>query len=131
MQKFINNWRARSGKTTLAKKIERNMPFLQSDKYREKYEIIGLTYNDVTEQQLYDDIKKYDTEEDWTYGYDDEELKGNVRYFINRNKYFNEEFKKYGIKTFDTSLNREKVLNHIIDHLENLENGKKNTNTME
>ncbi len=30
-------------------------------KYKEKYEIIGLTYNDITEQQLYDYIKTYDT----------------------------------------------------------------------
>ena len=27
--------------------FEKLMPFLQSDKYREKYEIIGLTYNEV------------------------------------------------------------------------------------
>ena len=41
--------------------FEQLMPFLQSDKYKEKYEIIGLTYNDITEQQLYDYIKTYDT----------------------------------------------------------------------
>lgn len=94
--------------------FEQLMPFLQSDKYKEKYEIIGLTFNDITEQQLYDYIRKYDTEDDWTYWCDDEELKGNVRYFIDRNKYFNEMFKKYGIKTFDTSFEREKVLEEVV-----------------
>ena len=89
---------------------------------KEKYEIIGLTFNDITEQQLYDYIKKYDTEDDWTYWCNDEELKGNVRYFIDRNKYFNKMFKKYKIKTFDTSYDREKVLNSIIDNLDDLEN---------
>lgn len=102
--------------------FEQLMPFLQSNNYKEKYEIIGLTFNDITEQQLYDYIKKYDTEDDWTYWCNDEELKGNVRYFIDRNKYFNKMFKKYKIKTFDTSYDREKVLNSIIDNLDDLEN---------
>ena len=101
--------------------FEQLMPFLQSDKYKEKYQIIGLTFNDITEQQLYDYIKKYDTEDDWTYWCDDEELKGNVRYFIDRNKYFNEMFKKYGIKTFDTSFDRDKVLSDIVDNLDDLQ----------
>lgn len=110
--------------------FEKLIPFLQSDKYKEKYQIIGLTFNDITEQQLYDYIKKYDTEDDWTYWCDDEELKGNVRYFIDRNKYFDEMFKKYGIESFDTSFDRDKVLSEIINNLEDLENGKKNTNKM-
>lgn len=110
--------------------FEQLIPFLQSDKYKEKYQIIGLTFNDITEQQLYEYIKKYDTEDDWTYWCDDEELKGNVRYFIDRNKYFNEMFKKYDITTFDTSYDRDKVLTNIINNLEDLENGKKNTGKM-
>ena len=104
--------------------FEQLMPFLQSDKYKEKYQVIGLTFNDITEQQLYDYIKKYDTEDDWTYWCDDEELKGNVRYFIDRNKYFNEMFKKYEITAFDTSFDRDNVLSEIIDNLDKLENKK-------
>ena len=104
--------------------FEQLMPFLQSDKYKEKYQVIGLTFNDITEQQLYDYIKKYDTEDDWTYWCDDEELRGNVRYFIDRNKYFNEMFKKYEIPAFDTSFDRDKVLSEIIDNLDKLENKK-------
>lgn len=104
--------------------FEQLMPFLQSDKYSKKYEIIGLTFNEITEQQLYDYIKKYDTEDDWTYWCNDEELKGNVRYFIERNKYFNEMFKKYGITTFDTSFDRDKVLENIISYLSKKESEK-------
>lgn len=104
--------------------FEQLMPFLQSDKYKEKYQVIGLTFNDITEQQLYNYIKKYDTEDDWTYWCDDEELKGNVRYFIDRNKYFNEMFKKYEIPAFDTSFDRDKVLSEIIYNLDKLEKQK-------
>ena len=60
------------------------------------------------------------------YWCDDQELKGNVKYFIEKNKFFNQMFKKYGIKTFDTSFDRENMLNFIIENLENLENAKKN-----
>ena len=81
------------------------------------YLIIGLTINDITEEELYNNIKKYDTEDDWTYWCDDEELIGNVRYFIDRNKLFNDVFIKYNITTYDTSHNREDVLNQIINDL--------------
>lgn len=93
------------------------MPFLQNDKYKEKYEIIGLTYNDITEE-MYKNIKKYDTEDDWTYWCGDEELKDNIKYFLDRNTFFNDKFKEYNIKTYDTSFKREKVLKKIIDSLE-------------
>ncbi len=97
--------------------FDKIIPFLQSDKYKDKYEIIGLTYNNINEEQLYDYMKQYDTEDDWTYWCNDEELKGNARYFVERNKYFNEMFKKYGIKTFDTSESRNQVLDEIVNGL--------------
>ena len=97
--------------------FEKLMPFLQSDKYREKYEIIGLTYNEITEDKMFNDIRKYDTEDDWTYWCDDEELKGDVEYFIKRNKYFNNKFKQYNIKSYDTSFDRNKVFDKIIKEL--------------
>lgn len=94
--------------------FEQLMPFLQNEKYSDKYEIIGLTYNHISEEELYDAIKKYDTEDDWTYWCSDEELRGNVRYFLERNKYFNDLFKKYNITTYDTSLHRDAVLDEIV-----------------
>ena len=94
--------------------FEQLMPFLQNEKYSDKYEIIGLTYNHISEEELYDAIKKYDTEDDWTYWCSDEELRGNVRYFLDRNKYFNDLFKKYNITTYDTSLSRDEVLESIV-----------------
>ncbi len=94
--------------------FEQLMPFLQSEKYQKKYEIIGLTYNDITEKEMYNKIKKYDNEDDWTYWCNDVELKGNIRYFIEINSFFNKKFKEYNINTYDTSHNRNKVLEEII-----------------
>ena len=105
--------------------FEKIIPFLKSEKYSNKYDIIGLTYNYISEQELYNYIKKYDTEDDWTYWCDDEELKGNVRYFIDRNKYFNEKFKQYNIKSYDTSYNRDIVLDEILEKYKKIEKVRK------
>lgn len=99
--------------------FDRLIPLLQSDKYKDKYEIIGLTMNNVTPEELYNNMKKHDTEDDWTYWVKDEDLIGDARYFIERNKLFSEQFKKYNIKTYDTSHNREEVFDQIINDLGN------------
>jgi AAA+ ATPase superfamily predicted ATPase len=101
--------------------FEKLMPFLQSDKYKKKYEIIGLTYNKITKEKMFEDIKKYDTEDDWTYYVSDEDLVGDVRYFLERNKFFNDKFKDYNIKSFDTSKDRESTLYEIVDYIDGLE----------
>lgn len=104
--------------------FERVIPILQQEKYREKYEIIGLTYNNITEEEMYQYIRKYDTEDDWTYWCGYEELKGNIRYFIQRNKLFQEKFIKYGIKSYDISTDRENTINTICKELCNQEETK-------
>ena len=93
------------------------MSLLNQDKYKEKYDVIGLLYNDINEEELYNNIKKYDNEDEWTYYLTLEDLRGSVRYFIKRNKYFNDKFLEYGIKTYDVSKNREEVLNLICNDL--------------
>lgn len=94
--------------------FEKLIPVLRSDKFKDKYDIIGLTYNNITSDELYNNMKTYDTEDDWTYWCSDEELRGNAEYFIERNKFFNEKFKEYNITSYDTSVEREEVLNKII-----------------
>ncbi|MDD3341015.1 MAG: hypothetical protein PHN72_02280 [Bacilli bacterium] len=83
----------------------------------DKYVVIGLTYNEISYDQFYQNIKKYDTEDDWTYWCTEKELKGNVQYFIQKNQYFAKMFKEYNIKNYDVSKDREKVLNKIITDL--------------
>ena len=98
------------------------MPFIKSDKLKDKYEIIGLTYNYISEEDLYNNIKNNDTEDDWTFYCSDEELRGNVKYFLDRNKFFSNKFKKYGISSYDTSKDRQAVLSSIIIDITNNEN---------
>ncbi len=83
----------------------------------EKYLIIGLTYDDMREDQFYQTIKNNDTEDDWTYYCNDKELKGNIKYFIESNKYFHDKFEEYNIKYYDVSTNRNDVLKKIVEDI--------------
>ena len=84
---------------------------------KDKYVLIGLVYNNITSEQLYENIKKYDTEDDWTYWVKEEDLKNDVQYFINRNKYLNDKFIEYNIKTYDVSFDREGSFKNIINQI--------------
>ncbi len=83
----------------------------------EKYMIIGLVYNYKSNEELYNDIKKYDTEDDWTYYCEEEELKGNINYFLEKNRFFYNKFKEYDILIYDVSNNRDQTLNKIIEDI--------------
>ena len=87
---------------------------------RKKYLLIGLTYNQVSKEELFDTIRKYDTEDDWTYYLTDEQLADYCAQFVEKNRFFREKFQEYHILSFDTSSNRETVLTQIVDSLERL-----------
>ena len=94
--------------------FERLIPNIDQNKYL----LIGLTYNQKTKEDLFNSIRKYDTEDDWTYYLTDEQLEEYCEQYIKINNYFNDKFKKYNIMSFDTSNNREKVLTEIVNSLE-------------
>ena len=95
--------------------FEQIIPFLQSEKYSRKYEIIGLTFNHIKEQELYDRIRRYDTEDDRTYWCDDAGLREHVRSFIARNRFFAAKFQRYHITSYDTSHDRDHVFDGILE----------------
>ena len=94
----------------------------------DKYLLIGLTYNDRTKEDMFNIIRKYDTEDDWSYYLDDNKLREYCDFYMDINKFFNEKFKEYNIKTFDTSKDREKVLKQALKYIEENAYGKKDTN---
>ena len=85
---------------------------------KKKYLVLGLTYNETSSEEIYNNLKKHDTEDDWTYWSTEDQLKEDVKYFIKRNSWFNKKFKEYDIKTFDTSKNREGILDNTIKYIE-------------
>ena len=67
---------------------------------------------------MFQNIRRNDTEDDWTYYLTDEQLEKYCEHFVEKNKFFNEKFKEYGITSYDTSTDREAVLHAIAENLE-------------
>jgi len=84
-------------------------------KLSERFLLIGLVQNKKTADEFVRDFKKYDTEDEWTYGWSDEELR---EYAISRaipfNREMTENLVKYGFTVYDTSMEREQVLAQIV-----------------
>lgn len=78
--------------------------------------IIGLTYNDIDSNTLFNRIKKYDTNS-WINKFNDDVIKEKCDCFINRNNYYNDCFNKLNILNYDLSDNRELVFDKIINDL--------------
>ena len=91
---------------------------------RETTLLIGLTYNGLSAEEMFKNLKQYDTEADWTHYLDDAKLYEYCGYYIEANKKFNDKFKEYDIPNFDVTLARDAVLRAISDNLEDFEKGK-------
>ena len=86
------------------------------EKFNEHFILIGLVQNKKTADEFVRDFKKYDTEDDWTYEWSDEELR---EYAVSRAIPFSREMTdlltKYGFTVYDTSIEREQVFDKIIE----------------
>lgn len=85
---------------------------------KDQFILIGLVQNKKTADKFFDDLRKYDTEDDWTYDFDDDELREYVvEDAIPTNRMMMEQLKKYGFAIYDTSTERERVLEQIIEDI--------------
>ena len=85
--------------------------------FKEHFLIIGLNYPYHTHDRLFNDIRKYETEDDWTCGISDDELKSHVVASIEYSRSFYDEYQKFGSIIYDVSNNREQVLERIINDI--------------
>ena len=90
--------------------IERIFPKL------ENINVIGLTYNKLDKNMLFNNIKKYDHNE-WINRFNDNEILEKCECFIKRNNYYNDWFRKLNIKSYDWSSNYHEVMKEIISEL--------------
>lgn len=80
--------------------------------------LIGLVQSKKTAEEFFIDLKKYDTEDEWTYGMDDNELKELISQdFIPSNQFMTDYLLKYGFTIYDTSKEREQVFDKIIEDI--------------
>lgn len=78
--------------------------------------MIGLTYNDLDKNSLFNRVKKYDKNE-WINKFSDDVILDKCDCFIKRNSYYNNCFKKLNINTYDMSSDYDLTINTIINNL--------------
>ena len=76
----------------------------------------------LTEKDIFAMVIEHDKPRDWSFKKTDEELKPFIADFYKKNSILLKECSKYGFKYFDTSKNREEVLNKAFEYIcENVE----------
>ena len=85
---------------------------------KDRFLLIGLVQNQKTAGDFLSDLRKYDTEDDWTYHFDDNQLMDLIiRDFMPSNQLMTDYFLKYGFTIYDTSFQREQVFDKIIEDI--------------
>lgn len=84
---------------------------------KDKFILIGLVQNHKTADELINDMKTYDTEHDWTYGFDNNDLRKLAEENISFSKYSTDYLPQHGFMLYDTSKERERILSQIIDDI--------------
>jgi len=97
------------------------MPILRMygiEELKEKFILIGLVQNQKTADEFFSDLRRYDTEDEWTYGLEDDDLKELiVKDFIPSNQFMADYLPKYGFTLYDTSGDRDRVFNQIVEDI--------------
>ena len=73
--------------------------------------------NKKTVDEFVSDFKKYDTEDDWTYHFNDDELREVSEDMISFSRSMSDHLVKYGFTIYDTSTERERVLDQIVEDI--------------
>lgn len=83
-------------------------------KLSDQYEVIGLKYDDLTPESLYNRIRKFDEPEDWTFTKTDDNVREACERFVKLNKRYDNYYKKYNIRAIDTSHGHESAIEKFI-----------------
>jgi hypothetical protein len=101
--------------------FEKILPILklyEIEELKDKFFLIGLVQNKKTADEFVNDFKKYDTEDDWTYGFDDDELREYASQdAIPFSRSMTDHLVKYGFTIYDTSTEREQVFDKIVEDI--------------
>lgn len=87
------------------------------DELKDRFLLIGLVQNNKTVSEFVNDFKKYDTEDDWTYNFDDSDLIEISKDALSFSRSMFDHLMKYGFTIYDTSTKREQVLDKIVDDI--------------
>jgi len=97
--------------------FEMLMPILNTygiEALSDNFLLIGLAQNKKTMDEFVNDCKKFDTEDDWTYGFTEDDLRQIAEDQLSFSRYMTDHLVKYGFTIYDTSTEREQVLDQIV-----------------
>lgn len=100
--------------------FEKILPILnmyEIEELKDNFLLIGLVQNKKTVDEFVSDFKKYDTENDWTYNFNDDNLREISEDAISFSRSMSDHLVKYGFTIYDTSMEREQVLNQIVEDI--------------
>ena len=100
--------------------FEKILPILKTygiEELKDNFFLIGLVQNKKTVDEFVSDFKKYDTEDDWTYGFHDDDLREVSEDAISFSRSMSDHLVKYGFTVYDTSKEREQVLDQIVEDI--------------
>jgi len=87
------------------------------EELKDNFLLIGLVTNEKTVDEIVGDMRKYDTEYDWTYNCNDDELREIAEDAISFSRYMSGYLVRYGFTIYDTSKERERVLDKIAEDI--------------
>lgn len=80
-------------------------------------DIYFLGYPNITVEEKLKEIRKFDTQYDWTSKREDDIVREHLKDYIDISKYFQDECKKYQLPFVDISHNREKVIDDLVKNI--------------
>ena len=89
----------------------------QIENLKDNFLLIGLVQNKKTADEFFCDFRKYDTEEDWTYGLNDNDLREISQEAVWYSQTMTKNLTKYGFTIYDTSSGREQVFDKILEDI--------------
>lgn len=84
------------------------------EELKDSFTLIGLVQNRKTADEFYNDFRKYDVEDDWTYGLNDDDLREVSQDVIQFSRSMTDHLVKHGFTIYDTSGEREQVFSGIV-----------------
>ena len=100
--------------------FEKILPILKMygiEELKDNFLLIGLVQNKKSVDEFVSDFKKYDTEDDWTYGFDNDDLRDVSEDAFSFSRSMTGYLMRYGFTIYDTSTEREKVLDQIVEDI--------------
>ena len=92
---------------------------MRIDELKNNFILIGLVQS-KTAVEHFNNLRKYDTEDEWTHGFNDNDLMKLCEDLVSHNKEMLDDLIKYGFKIYDTSTEREQVFCRIIEDIKHI-----------